>query len=42
MDAYVSLVAGNSVNFPESPETVSTDIVELAPTSSSARPGSTR
>ena len=31
MDAYVSLVAGDSVNFPESTETVSTDIVELAP-----------
>jgi long-chain acyl-CoA synthetase len=32
MDAYTSIVAGNSVNFPEGPETVSNDIVELAPT----------
>jgi long-chain acyl-CoA synthetase len=32
MDAYTSLVSGNSVNFPESPGTVNTDIVELAPT----------
>lgn len=31
-DAYTALVSGNSVNFPESPETVNTDIVELAPT----------
>ena len=32
MDAYTALVAGNSVNFPESPETVARDIVELEPT----------
>ena len=32
MDAYTALVGGNSVNFPESPETVATDIVELEPT----------
>lgn len=32
MDAYTALVAGNSVNFPESPETVNSDIVELEPT----------
>lgn len=32
MDAYTALVSGNSVNFPESPETVNSDIVELAPT----------
>jgi long-chain acyl-CoA synthetase len=32
MDAYTSVVSGNSVNFPESPGTVPTDIVELAPT----------
>lgn len=32
VDAYTALVSGNSVNFPESTETVNTDIVELAPT----------
>ena len=32
MDAYSSLVGGNSVNFPESTGTVPTDIVELNPT----------
>ena len=32
MDAYTALVAGNSVNFPEAPETVTADIVELEPT----------
>lgn len=32
VDAYSALLAGNSVNFPESTETVNTDIVELAPT----------
>ncbi|MFV0464219.1 MAG: AMP-dependent synthetase/ligase, partial [Nostocoides sp.] len=31
-DAYTALVSGNSVNFTESPETVTTDIVELEPT----------
>lgn len=31
-DAYTALVSGHSVNFPESPETVGTDIIELAPT----------
>ena len=31
-DAYVSLYSGASLNFPESPESVSTDMFELAPT----------
>jgi len=32
VDAYTSLVAGNSVNFPESVDTVMDDLVEIAPT----------
>lgn len=32
MDAYVALVAGCSVNFPESVDTVRADMVEIAPT----------
>jgi long-chain acyl-CoA synthetase len=31
-DAYVPLVAGSSINFAETPDTVATDIVELSPT----------
>ncbi|MGH9245435.1 MAG: AMP-dependent synthetase/ligase [Acidimicrobiales bacterium] len=31
-DAYTALVAGSSVNFPESPDTVARNVVEIAPT----------
>ena len=31
-DAYTALVAGSSVNFPESPETVTRNLVEISPT----------